>query len=103
MGISSAPEIFQRKMSELLAGHDGCEVIMDDILVHGRDESQHNERLAKVLRTIEESGLKLNAAKCHFKQPELKYFGHIVGAEGIKPNPDKVRAITELHPPVNVP
>ena len=34
MGISVAPEIYQRAMSELLAGLAGVEVIMDDILIH---------------------------------------------------------------------
>ena len=36
-GISSVPDIFQRKMSILLKGLDGVEMIMDDILVHGRN------------------------------------------------------------------
>ena len=38
MGITSSPEIFQKKMCELLAGHEGCDVIMDDILIYGKDE-----------------------------------------------------------------
>ena len=35
-GITSAPEIFQRKMTELLRGIEGVEVIIDDILIHGK-------------------------------------------------------------------
>ena len=102
MGISSAPEIFQRKMSELLAEHDGCEVIMDDIIIYGKTREEHDERLAAVLKTIKESGLKLNKAKCQFHKSELKYFGHIVGKEGIKPNPEKVEAVKNLKAPTNV-
>jgi transposase InsO family protein len=102
MGITSAPEIFQRKMSELLSGHEGCEVIMDDILVYGRNEAEHDARLEAVLETIKSSGLKLNKEKCHFRKKELTYFGHIVGEAGIKPNPEKVRAIMQLEPPTNV-
>lgn len=44
-GKSSALEIFQREMSLLFRGHEGVEVYMDDILVHGRDEKEHEERL----------------------------------------------------------
>jgi hypothetical protein len=102
MGISSAPEIFQRKMAEMLGGHEGCEVIMDDIIIYGKTRAEHDQRLAAVLKTIKESGLKLNKAKCHFHKTELRYFGHIVGKDGIKPNPEKVEAVKNLKTPSNV-
>ena len=63
-GISSAPEIFQRKLSTLLEGLDGVKVIMDDILVHGRNREEHDARHNAVLRIINDSGLKLNPKKC---------------------------------------
>jgi hypothetical protein len=102
MGISAAPEIFQKKMTELLQNHDGCEVIMDDILVYGKTEAEHDSRLEKVLSTIEASGLKLNEAKCQIKKKQLTYFGHIVGTDGVLPNPEKIKAIMQLKPPSNV-
>jgi len=46
MGISSAPEIFQRKMSKLLGKHEGCEVITDDIIIYGKTHKEHDEHLA---------------------------------------------------------
>ncbi len=101
MGISSAPEIFQ-KMTELLAGLEGCEVVMDDILVYGIDEKEHDTRLEKVLDTIQKSGLKLGKEKCHIKKKQLVYFGHLIGADGIKPNPAKVEAIIKMAAPDNV-
>ena len=52
-GISSPPEIFQRDMSVLFRGQEGVEVYMDDILVHGRDEKEHEERLQNVLQILE--------------------------------------------------
>ena len=59
-GISSAPEIFQRLMSDLLRGKEGTKVIMDDILVHGKSIVEHDVRLESILDTVKESGLKLN-------------------------------------------
>ena len=44
-GISSAPEHFQRRMSELLSGLEGVLCQMDDILVFGKDQSEHDTRL----------------------------------------------------------
>ena len=101
-GISSAPEIFQRKMSALLDGMNGVEVIMDDILVHGRSIEEHDGRLDAVIRIINDSGLKLNPRKCVFRQTELTYFGHLIGGDGIKPNPDRVESLLKLSRPNNV-
>ena len=101
-GISSAPEIFQRKMSTLLEGLDGVEVIMDDILVHGRNREEHDARLNAVLMITNESGLKFNRKKCVFRKTELTYFGHLIGDDGIKPDPERVEALLELSRPNNV-
>uniref|UniRef100_A0A1A8F641 Gypsy retrotransposon integrase-like protein 1 n=1 Tax=Nothobranchius korthausae TaxID=1143690 RepID=A0A1A8F641_9TELE len=101
-GITSAPEIFQEKMSTSLKDLDGTVVVMDDILVFGRDQEEHDRNLEAVMQTIRASGLKLNRAKCQFGKSEIKYFGHIIGKEGIKPNPEKIRAITEMLPPSNI-
>lgn len=101
-GITSAPEIFQRLMSSLLKDQEGTVVVMDDILVYGADREEHDRRLEEVLRTIKASGLKLNKAKCHFRQSELNFFGHIIRADGVKPDSSKVDAITKLPAPTNV-
>lgn len=47
-GITSAPEIFQRQMSELLKGHTGVVVVMDDVLVFGTTKEEHDKRLSRV-------------------------------------------------------
>ena len=44
-GISIAPEIFQRKMHELIEGLKGVEVIADDFLVHRIDAKKHDKHL----------------------------------------------------------
>ena len=75
MGISLGPEVFQTKLKETLEGLDGCEAIIDDTTVCGCTEEEHARRLNAVLARIEDSGLKLNKTKCHFKQKKLKYFG----------------------------
>ena len=62
-GITSAPEIFQRKMTELLRNLQGTEVIIDDILIYGTSKEEHDTRLNSVLQTIYDSGLKLNPRK----------------------------------------
>ena len=49
-GISSAQDVFQTCMSEIFEDTEGVEVVVDDILVWGVDEKQHDMRLEKVLQ-----------------------------------------------------
>ena len=101
-GINSACEILQRKMSELFENEAGIEVIIDDILVHGKTAEEHNRRLERTLRILQDVGVILNMSKCPFRVPRLIYFGHLVGAEGMSPHPDKVAAIRDLPLPTNL-
>ena len=101
-GITSASDIFQRKMEKLLEEHEGVEVIVDGLLVHGRTVQEHDARLKKVMETITRSGVRLNHRKCQFRKRKLNYFGHIVGAEGIKLHPHKTSALKELPTPMHV-
>ena len=100
-GITSAPELFQQEMEKLLADLPGVIVIMDDILVFGATREEHDERLQAVLSVIKSKGMKLNKAKCLFGQDELPFMGHIVGRDGVKPDPEKVAAICKLPAPQN--
>ena len=54
------------------------------------------------MQIIKESGLKLNNNKCELRKSTLNYFGHDLSADGISPDPGKVKAIRELPAPTNV-
>jgi hypothetical protein len=64
MGLKCAAEVFQREMINHFGTLDGVEVVIDDILVHGRDDSEHNSRLRAVLERAKAIDLKLNKSKC---------------------------------------
>ncbi|CAB4008940.1 Hypothetical predicted protein [Paramuricea clavata] len=93
-------EEHQKAMDHLLEGYP-CEVIVDDILVWGSTEAEHDKNLLKVRDRIREINLKLKWDKCKFKVKEVGYVGHLT-AEGLKPDPEKVRAIVEMQTPKNV-
>ena len=63
-GITSAPEHFQRRMSEILQGLDGVVCLMDDVLVHGKTEQEHDQNLTSELGRIQSAGVTLNKEKC---------------------------------------
>ena len=89
-------------MEKLLGSLPDVIIIMDDILVYGTTQEEHDERLQTVLETIKSSGLKLNKAKCMFSQRELTFMGNIVSKDGVKPDPEKVSAICQFPAPENI-
>jgi hypothetical protein len=57
--------------------------------------------LRSVLVETKEKGIKSNEDKLEVGLTEVPYFGHIISAEGLKPNPSKVRAVKDMQPPQN--
>ena len=100
-GLNSANEIFQKRMSEKFEGFKGVLIIFDDILVFANTVEEHTARLKAVLDRCDEIGIKLNKKKCQFLCKEVKYIGHIITPEGLKPDPEKITAITQMPPPTD--
>ena len=101
-GITSAPEHFQRRMSEILQGLQGVVCLVDDILVFGNTQEEHNTHLRAALQRIKEAGLTPSEDKCEFNQTHIKYLGQVINKTGVHPDPDKVHAILEMKPPANI-
>ena len=101
-GISSAPELYQRRMSQILTGIDGVLCHIDDVLVSGATPAEHETRLTAVLTRLSTAGVTLNAGKCEFYKDSIRFLGHLIDKDGIHPDPDKVNAILKMEPPTNV-
>ena len=86
-GILSAPEVFQNHTSKLFADMEGVKVIVDDLLIQGKDDEEHDTRLKQVFTRTREVNLKFNAKKCKIKQEEVPYVGHVLSKDGLKPDP----------------
>ncbi|UYV63312.1 K02A2.6-like [Cordylochernes scorpioides] len=98
-GITSAPEIFQRKMTQLLGNIEGVVCFMDDIVVYGSSLEEHNERVRQVLKKIQEEGMTLNPEKCQFGVKTVKFLGHTLSSEGLFIDEEKLDAITKMEAP----
>ena len=101
-GLKSAGEVYQRSVSNMVQDIEGCEAIVDDILIWGKDIAEHDKRLKQVLDRIRGYGMKLNRSKCEFRRNSISYVGHVLTGQGVKPDPEKVRAVKEMPPPTNV-
>lgn len=95
-GITGAPATFQRLMEKTVGDMNLLQVLvyLDDLIVFGKSLEEHEERLIKVLDRLGEAGLKISLDKCQFCQPQVKYLGHIVSAQGVSPDPQKIEAVT---------
>ena len=102
MGLCNSPDIFQEKMSELIQGLNFVRTYIDDLLcITAGSYNDHLEKLDQVLKRIQKAGLKVNARKSFFAQPELEYLGYWITREGIMPIQKKVHAIQNLAVPKN--
>ena len=95
-GISSAPEFFQKRMSTILDGLPGVNCLVDDIQVFGACQEEHDQRLQAVLQRLASAGLTLNGEKCLFSVSQLRFCGYLIGKDGIRPDPAKITALTEM-------
>ena len=101
-GIASAPAVFQEIMDKVLQGISGVVCYLDDILISGSTEEEHDQRLELVLDRIMRYGLRLRKGKCSFKVSEVEYLGHMISARGLQTTKSKVTAVGEAPKPRNV-
>ena len=99
LGVSCAPEMYQRVIQQVLEGCDGVRNIHDDIIVHDQTTEDHDKQLEQAMERIQNRGLTLNKEKCKFHMSELEFLGHLLSAQGIGPSQTKVEAVTEVRQP----
>ena len=94
-GVTNAPSTFQRLMEQCVGDLHLNEVLvfLDDLIVFSDTLEKHETRLIKVLTCLREYRLKLSPEKCHFFRNSVKYLGHIVGAQKVHTDPDKISAL----------
>ncbi|KAI0994874.1 hypothetical protein K3495_g13307 [Podosphaera aphanis] len=104
--LAGAPSAFQRWINKELGDLLGvtCSAYVDDVVIFtDGDLEDHWTKVSQVLQRLQNAGLKLDPRKCEFAKKEIKYLGFIVNVnEGIKADPEKVRAIGTWEAPKNV-
>ncbi|RUS91936.1 hypothetical protein EGW08_000338 [Elysia chlorotica] len=98
-GLSVSPEIFQRKILELFGALPGVVAIHDDVIVHGRTRHEHDLNLQNFLSACGKYGVRLNRDKLELASSKITFMGHVISSDGIKTDPEKVRAIRDFPPP----
>ena len=102
-GVSPAPEIFHRVVSDVLRPFGNAVIhYVDDIFGGGVTAEECDALEAKVIHALETACLALNRAKCVSRQTRVTFLGFVITADGVEPTPEKVQEILAMPPPTNV-
>ena len=102
-GLVNAGCTFQREMERLLWDVRGfCTVYVDDIMIFSANFDDHIDHVRAVLIILSRAGLKIKMRKCHFALNQCKFLGYLVDGQGVRMDPEKVKAIEEYQAPKSI-
>jgi hypothetical protein len=102
-GLTNAPATFMHLMQSIFGPHldDFVIVFLDDILIYSKSLADHKKHVRMVLDLLRKNKLYAKESKCEFFQTSVSFLGHVVSAEGISMEEDKIKAIQEWPTPTN--
>ena len=75
---------------------------MDDIIIYSKTFEEHKEHVRLVFEALRAASLMIKPKKCKFAQKELRFLRHIISAEGIRMDPDKIAKMVTMSLPTNL-
>ena len=98
-GLAYSQDIFQWMMDQILECCEGVIGITDNVVVHGKDDAEHDRHLHNLMQVACEHGLIFNWEKCDVKATSVTFFGTVYDRDRAHPDPKKVEAIHKMPPP----
>lgn len=98
-GAKSSQDLFHEAMYRIFGDIPKSLNQRDDILIGGRNAEEHDKALETVLHRAADFGITFNTDKCQFGVNEIEFYGHHFTKEGLKPSPEKIRAVKESKAP----
>jgi hypothetical protein len=103
-GLTNAPTYFMNLMNKVFMEELDKFVIVfiDDILVYSKSVEEHEQHLRVVLGKLRAHKLYAKFSKCEFWLEKISFLGHILTAEGVAVDPEKVETVSNWRQPTNV-
>jgi hypothetical protein len=93
--LSNAPTMFQALMNDALSPYLRRFVLVffDDILIYNSSWAEHLQHMAIIFNELRAHHLHLKHSKCSFGTTSVAYLGHVISAEGVAMDANKVMAV----------
>lgn len=98
----NSPATLQRLVEKLFPATWPVRAYLDDIIITTKTLEEHKYWLRKVLKTLTDARLSVNREKSNFCVPEVFFLGYLLDGEGLRPDPEKVKPITDYPDPTNL-
>ena len=100
-GLTNAGASFCRLMEMCIGDQQYVTLLfyLDDICIFTETADQMLDRIEFVFSRLKEFNLKIKPKKSHFFQTSVTFLGHILSADGVSPNPEKVAKIKDCPTP----
>jgi len=106
MGAKNSSAAYQATACAILKKHLGLgrysQCFQDDVCLYSQNYDEHLLQLEQILNDLQSAGMKIGLDKCKFMMKEVKFLGHIISAEGTKPDPKNVSAMANFPRPTTV-
>ncbi|VEN53305.1 unnamed protein product [Callosobruchus maculatus] len=103
-GLSTSVASLIKAVKEILGPQSEgfVSAYVDDLLINSDNFEEHLKHLEFVLQKLKERNVTVKLRKCMFVRSEVPYLGHIISGEGVRMDPDRIRAIQEFPTPRNI-
>src|SRR6266542_1413110 len=103
-GLCNIPATFQRLMNQVLRKYlrKFVLVYLNDIIIYSKTFEEYKKHVRLVFETLRAASLIMKPKKCKFTQKELRFLEHIISAEGIRTDPNKIAKMVTLSSPMNL-
>ena len=100
-GLKNAGATYQRLVDKAFSKQIGrnLETCVDDMVIKSQNEEDLLSDIQETFNQLRAINMKFNPNKCSFGVEEGQFLGHLITKQGIKANPSKVKAITDLQAP----
>jgi hypothetical protein len=103
-GLSNAPATFQALMNDVLQPFFRRFVLVffNDILIYNSSWTEHLQHIHLALEALRCHSLHVKRSKCSFGERSVAYLGHVISANGVAMDDDKVEAVASWPEPRSV-
>lgn len=98
-GMNCAPEYFQIILEQILSKCKNVMNYMDDILIWGETEDEHDQALGEVFKVLQEHNVLLNEEKPEIKVSKTDFIGNALSSQGVRIAEGKVNAVRNFRIP----